>query len=123
MESSPLQVTYRAIFTEMLLAQSALIGASADVAARCVLLAGQEYEQVLATTTQNMSAKRGTAKAAHPGGGSKTREKPLPRLPDFARAFAGMPQISMMVFLSKYDKLREQRGSGPASVQNVAAKC
>jgi hypothetical protein len=106
MASTPLQVTYRAIFTEMLLAQSAAIGAFADVAARCALLAGQECEQALITITRNMPPKGGTAGMAHPGGGS---EVPLPRLADFARAFAGMPLISMMVFLSKYDKLRERR--------------
>jgi hypothetical protein len=110
MESTPLQVTYRAIFTEMLLAQSAAIGAFADVAARCALLAGQEYEQALITITRNMPPKGGTTGPAHPGDGSEIREAPLPRLADFARAFAGMPLISMMVFLSKYDKLRGRRG-------------
>jgi hypothetical protein len=110
MQSTPLQVAYRAIFTEMLLAQSAAIGAFADVAARCALLAGQEYEQALIAITRNMPPKGGTAELAHPGGGSEIQEAPLPRLADFARAFAGMPQISMMVFLSKYDKLRARRG-------------
>ena len=109
MDSSPLQVTYRAIFTEMLLAQSAAIGAFADVAARCALLAGQECEQALITITRNMPPKGGTVEMAHPGGGSKIQEAPLPRPADFARALAGIPLISMMVFLSKYDKLRERR--------------
>ena len=111
MESTPLQATYRAIFTEMLLAQSAAIGAFADVAARCALLAGQEYEQALMAITRNMPPKGGTAEPAHPGGGSEIQEAPLPRPADFARAFAGMPRISMMVFLSQYDKLRERRGA------------
>jgi hypothetical protein len=56
-----------------------------------------------------MPPKGGTAEMAHPGGGSKIQEAPLPRPADFARALAGMPLISMMVFLSKYDKLRERR--------------
>jgi hypothetical protein len=110
MKSSPLQVTYRAIFTEMLLAQTAAIGAFADVVARCALLAGQEYEQALITITRNMPPKRGTGELAHPGGRPEIREAPLPRLADFARAFASMPQISMIVFLSQYDRLRARRG-------------
>jgi hypothetical protein len=110
MKSSPQQASYRAIFTEMLLAQSAAIGAFADVAARCALLAGQEYKQALITIARNVPPKGGTAEPAHPGGGSEIPGASLPRLADFARAFAGMPQISMMVFLSHYDKLRERRG-------------
>ena len=109
MQSTPLQVAYRAIFTEMLLAQSAATGAFADVAARCALLAGREYEQELIAITRNMPPKGGTAEMAHPGSGSKIQQAPLPRPADFARALAGMPLISMMVFLSKYDKLRERR--------------
>jgi hypothetical protein len=109
MDSSPLQVTYRAIFTEMLLAQTAAIGAFADVVARCAPLARQEYEQALIAVTRNMPPKGGTAEPAHPDGGPEIPEPPLPRLADFARAFAGMPRISMMVFLSQYDKLRERR--------------
>jgi hypothetical protein len=57
-----------------------------------------------------MPPKGGTAEPAHLGDGSEIREAPLPRLADFARAFAGMPLISMMIFLSKYDKLRARRG-------------
>jgi|ERR1700722_19717770 hypothetical protein len=110
MDPSPLQTTYRAIFTEMLLAQSAAIGAFAAVAARCALLAEQEYEQALTTMARNRSPKGGTAEPAHPGGGSDIPGASLPRLADFARAFAGMPRISMMVFLSQYDRLRERRG-------------
>jgi hypothetical protein len=109
MKSSPLQATYRAIFTEVLLAQTAAVGAFADVVARCALLAGREYEQALIAITRNMPPKGGTAEPAHPGGGPEIREAPLPRLADFARAFASMPQISTMVFLSRYDKLRERR--------------
>lgn len=109
MKSSPLQATYRAIFTEMLLAQTAAVGAFADVVARCALLAGQEYEQALGTIARNMPPKGGTAELAHRGGGPEIQAPPLPKLADFARAFAGMPLISMMVFLSKYDKLRERR--------------
>jgi hypothetical protein len=109
MDPSPLQTTYRAIFTEMLLAQSAAIGAFADVA-RCTLLAGQEYQRALTTIARNTPPKGGTAEPAHPGGGSGIPGASLPRLADFARAFAGMPRISMMVFLSHYDRLRGRRG-------------
>ena len=110
MESSPLQATYRAIFTEMLLAHSAAVNAFADATARCALLAGQECDRAL-TIARNMPANVGGAdEPPHPGGGSETPGAPLPRLVDLARALTGLPQISMMVFLSQYDKLRERRG-------------
>ena len=109
MESTPLQVTYRAIFTEMLLAQSAAIGAFADVAARCALLAGQQYQQEFLRTARKMPSKGGIAEPAHPGDRSEVRGGSLMTFADSARACAAMPRISMMVFLSQYDKLRERR--------------
>jgi hypothetical protein len=109
MASSPLQATYRAIFTEMLLAQSAAVNAFADATARCALLAGQECERAL-TIARNMPANGGPDGPPHPGGGSEIPGAPLPRLADLARALTGLPQISMMVFLSQYDKLRKRRG-------------
>jgi hypothetical protein len=109
MESTPLQVTYRAIFTEMLLAQSAAIGAFADVAARCALLAGQQYQREFLRTARKMPSKGGIAEPAHPGDGSEVRGVSLLTFSDSARACAAMPRISMMVFLSQYDKLRERR--------------
>ncbi len=109
MESTPLQATYRAIFTEMLLAQSAAIGAFADVAARCALLAGQQYQQKFLRTAGKMPSKRGIAGPVHPGDGSEVRGASLPTLAHSDRACAAMPRISMTVFLSKYDKLRARR--------------
>ncbi len=109
MKSTPLQVTYRAIFTEMLLAQSAAIGAFADVAARCALLAGQQYQQEFLRTARKMPSKGGITEPAHPDDGSEVRGASPMTLADSARACAAMPRISMMVFLSQYDKLRERR--------------
>jgi hypothetical protein len=110
MESSRMQASYRAIFTEMLLAQSAAMGAFADVAARCALLAGQEYQQAFITLAGKISPKGGVAGPAHPGGGSGTPGASSARSANFARAFAGLPRVSMMVFLSQYDNLRGRRG-------------
>ena len=109
MVSTPLQATYRAIFTEMLLAQSAAIGAFADVAARCAHLAGQQCQQEFLRTARKVPAKAGIAEPAHPGDRSEVRGVSLLTLSDSARACAAMPRISMMVFLSQYDKLRERR--------------
>jgi hypothetical protein len=101
---------YRAIFTEMLLAQSAAIGAFADVAARYALLAGQEYQQTLVTLAGKILPKGGATEPAHPDGGSPIPGAPPPSSADFARAFAGLPRVSTMVFLSQYDSLRGPRG-------------
>jgi hypothetical protein len=106
MESSPLQVTYRAIFTEMLLAQSAAMGAFANVAARCTLLAGQQSQQVLA---RKPAPKAGVVEPAHPGGVSGIAGASPPSSADVARALAGLPRVSMTVFLSQYDNLRRRR--------------
>lgn len=106
-----MQANYRAIFTEMLLAQSAAIGAFADVTARCVQLAGQEYQQAVLALAGKIVPKGGAAEPAHPAGGSEIPEASLPRAAaNVGRAFAGLPRISMMVFLSHYDNLRGRRG-------------
>jgi hypothetical protein len=108
MESRVEPTNYRAIFTEMFLAQSAAMAAFADVTARCALLAGEQYRQALLALAGKIPGDGGTAGPAHPGGSG------IPgalRTADFARAFAGMPQISMTVFLSQYDRLRERRGA------------
>jgi hypothetical protein len=109
MESTPLQATYRAIFTEMLLAQSAAIGAFADVAARCAQLAGRQYQQEFLRTARKLPSKGGIAEPTHPGDGSDVRGGSVLTLADSARACAAMPRISMMVFLAQYDKIRERR--------------
>jgi len=105
-----MQPNYRTIFTEMLLAQSAAIGALADVAARCAVLAGQEYQQALIALAGKMSPKGGVAEPAHPGGGSGIPGASPPRLASFGRGIVGLPRVSMMVFLSQYDNLRGRRG-------------
>jgi hypothetical protein len=105
-----MQANYRAIFTEMLLAQSAAIGAFADVTARCARLAGQEYQQAVIALAGKIAPKGGAAEPAHPGGGSEIPGASLPRAANVGRAFAGLPRVSMMVFLSQYDNLRGRRG-------------
>jgi hypothetical protein len=105
-----MQPNYRVIFNEMLLAQSAAIGAFADVAARCALLAGQEYQQALVTLAGKISPKDGSAEPARPGGGAEIPGASLPRAANVGRALAGLPRVSMMVFLSQYDNLRGRRG-------------
>ena len=108
MKSSPLQASYRAIFTEMLLAQSAAINAFADIAGRCVRVARQQDQQTLA---RNNPPKAAAAKPAHPGGGSKTPGASPPRAADVGRSLASLPRVSMLVYLSHYDNLRRQHGA------------
>jgi hypothetical protein len=105
-----MQANYRAIFTEMLLAQSAAIGAFADVAARSARLAGQEYQQAVIALAGKIAPKGGGAEPAHPGGGPEIPGASLSRAANVGRAFAGLPRVSMMVFLSQYDNLRGRRG-------------
>jgi hypothetical protein len=111
MKSSPLQASYRAIFSEMLLAQSAAIGAFTEVAAHCARLAGQGCEEALTAMARNMPQKGGPAAPAHPGGGLETPGTSLSRAANLGRAVAGMPRVSMLIFLAQYDNLRRQRGA------------
>jgi hypothetical protein len=105
-----MQPNYRTIFTEMLLAQSAAIGALADVTARAALLAGQEYQQAATAIAGKIAPKGGAAEPTHPGGGSEIPGASLPKAAaNFGRAWADLPRISMMVFLSQYDNLRGRR--------------
>jgi hypothetical protein len=105
-----MQVNYRAIFTEMLLAQSAAIGACAEVAGRCAVLAGQQYHQA-AVTLARTTAQGGAVGPEHLGAGSAIAGAPAPRPADFARALAGLPRLSMLVFFSRYDQLRGRRSA------------
>jgi hypothetical protein len=105
-----MQPNYRAIFTEMLFAQSAAVGAFADLTARFALLAGREYQQALTTLAGKMPSKTGIAEPAHPDGGSEIPGASLPRAVNVGRALAGLPRVSTMVFLSQYDNLRGRRG-------------
>jgi len=102
-----MQANYRAIFSEMLMAHSAAIGAFADVAARCALRASEGYQQALAALAAEIPPRAAGASRRR----ARDRRSLWPRAVDLAREFAGMPRISAMVFLSKYDKLR-----GPRSV-------
>jgi hypothetical protein len=102
-----MQPSYRTIFTEMLLAQSAAVGAFADVAARCALLAGQQYQQTVTSLARALPAKGGASVSAHPG--EEFPGASLARSASIARAVAGLPRISMMTFLSQYDDLRRRR--------------
>ena len=106
MQSSPLQVSYRAIFTEMLLAQSAAINTFADIAGRCARVAREQQ------TFARNNPSEGAA-AAPAGGGSETPAAAPPRATDVARALAVLPRVSMILFLSHYDSLRRQRGMVP----------
>jgi hypothetical protein len=108
MDSSWMPANYRAIFSEMLLAHSAAMGAFADVAARCALRASQGYQQALVTPAAEIPPKDAAAEPAHPGGEPEIAGA-SPRAADLAREFAGMPRISTMLLLSKYDKLRGRR--------------
>jgi len=104
-----MQPSYRTIFTEMLLAQSAAVGAFAHVAARCTLLAGQQYQQAVTSLARKMPAKDGAPALAHPGGSSGTPGVASASSANFGRVVAGLPRISMMIFLSQYDDLRGRR--------------
>jgi hypothetical protein len=106
-----MQPGYRTIFTEMLLAQSAAVGAFADIA-RCTLLAGQQYQQAVTSLALKMSAKGGTSAMAHPGS-LRTPGAAAASSASFARAAAGLPRVSMMIFLSRYDDLRGRRDADP----------
>jgi hypothetical protein len=104
-----MQPSYRTIFTEMFLAQSAAVGAFADVAARLALLAGQQYQQAVTSLVRKMPAKDGVSALAHPAGPSGTPDAASASLANFGRTVAGLPRISMMIFLSQYDDLRGRR--------------
>ena len=104
-----MQPSYRAIFTEMLLAQSAAAGAFAVVAAHCAGLAGQQYQQALEMLARKMQSKDGDSAPAHPPGESGPPGTSSLSFVDCGRAFAGLPRVSMTIFLSRYDNLRGRR--------------
>ncbi len=103
MQSSPLQVSYRAIFTEMLLAQLAAVNAFADIAGRCARVAREQQ-----AAARNSPPKAASAEPARPGGGRETQGVPPARATDVARALAVLPRVSLLVYLSHYDNLRRQ---------------
>ncbi len=103
-----MQAGYRTILREMLLAQSAAVATFADVAARYTTLVAQQYQAGLATLDTEIRPNGAGAKPPQPGG-SGTPGELLPRSADFCRAVAGLPRVSMMLFLSRYDGLRGRR--------------
>jgi hypothetical protein len=105
-----MQASYRAIFTEMLLVQSAAIEAFAGAAGRCAVLTGQQYQQALITLIREMPPNGGIGASVHPGGDSRILGASSASLMDVGRAFAGLPRVSMMIFLSRYNDLRGRRG-------------
>jgi hypothetical protein len=109
MEYHRMQANYRTIFTEMLLAQSAAAGAFADAAGRYAQLMGQAYQEALMTLAAETQLKGRAAGAAHPVDGSGTPGASRPGLANVCRALAGLPRVSMMGFLSRYDNLRGRR--------------
>jgi hypothetical protein len=109
MESYRMQANYRTILTEMLLAQSAAAGALADGAGRYAQLMGQAYQEALMTLAAEMQPKGGAAGPAHPADGAGIPGASRPGLANVCRALAGLPRVSMMGFLSRYDNLRGRR--------------
>jgi hypothetical protein len=99
---------YRTILSEMVLAQSAALGAFADVTAHYTLLLGEQYQAAFATLATEIRPKSAAVKPTQRGGGSAIPGE-LPSASDFCRAFAGLPRVSMMLFLSRYDGLRGRR--------------
>jgi hypothetical protein len=111
MESFSMPPDYSTIFKQLLLAQSAGVAALTDVAVRCARLAGQEYQHAVTALAGKIPANGEAAASDHPGGGSGPAAASSLRPADFARAMAGLPRVSMMVFLSRYDELRGRRGA------------
>lgn len=104
-----MQANYRTIFTEMLLAQSAAAGALADAAGRYAQLMGLAYQEALMTLAAAVQPKDGAAGLAHPVDVARISGASRPGLADLCRGFAGLPRVSMMEFLSRYDNLRGRR--------------
>jgi hypothetical protein len=104
-----MQANYRVIFTEIVRAQVAAAGAFVDVSARCALLVEQQCRAALVTLVKETQPAGAGAGPAQPGGGSGITGVSPPSSANFYRAVAGLPRISMMLFLSRYDDLRGRR--------------
>ena len=105
-----MQPSYRAIFTEVLLVHSAAIEAFTNVAARCAVLAGQQYQETLVALSRKILPNRENDGPARLGGGTSLPGTCSASLADFSRAFAGLPRVSTIIFLSRYDDLRGRYG-------------
>ena len=104
-----MQANYRTVFTEMLLAQSAAAGAFADAAGRYAQLMGLAYQEALLTLAAETQPKAKAAGPAHPVDGARFSGASRTGVADLCRGFAGLPRVSMMGFLSRYDSLRGRR--------------
>ncbi len=104
-----MQAGYRTILSEMLLAQSAALGAFADVSARYTSLMAQQYQAAVATFAAEIRPNGAGVRPTQLGDSSGITGDLLPGAASFCRALAGLPRISMMAFLSRYDGLRGRR--------------
>lgn len=104
-----MQAGYRTILSEMLLAQSATLGAFADVTARYISLMAQQYQAAAATFAAEIRPNGAGVRPTQPGASSGITADLLAGSANFCRALAGLPRISMMSFLSRYDDLRGRR--------------
>lgn len=104
-----MQAGDRTILGEMLLAQSAALGAFADVTARYTSLMAQQYQVAVATFATEIRPDGAGVRPRQPGASSGITGDLLPGSANFCRALAGLPRISMMSFLSRYDGLRGRR--------------
>ncbi len=100
-----MQAGYRTILSEMLRAQSAALGAFADVTA----LMAQQYQEAAAAFATEVRSDGAGARSTQPGASSGISGDLLPRAVNFYRGVVGLSQISMMSFLSRYDGLRGRR--------------
>ena len=111
-----MQPNYPAIFIEMLNAQTAAAAAFVDVSARCAELLRQECQAAMETRVKETQSRGagggGGAGSAQPAGSGLSGVSP-PWPADFCRAFAGLPRVFMMSFLSHYDDLRGRRSVAP----------
>jgi hypothetical protein len=109
MEFHRMQATYRTIFREMLLAQSAAAGAFADAAGRYAELTGRAYQEALMALAAEAQPKGGPFGPVHPADRTGDPAASHLGMMNFCRAFAGLPRASMIGFLSRYDNLRGRR--------------
>ena len=103
-----MQANYRTIFREMLLAQAAAADTFVDAAGRYAQLLEKAYQEALLTLATEMQP---SGEPVHPVDGSGIPGAPRPELANVCRALAGLPRISMMGFLSRYDNLRGRRAA------------
>jgi hypothetical protein len=100
---------FRAMVTEALTAQSAFVEAFVAVASFYAAQVDEEYRAALAQLAAEVRAS-----ATNPGATQTARGHPkttalAPSPASVCRAFVGLPRVSMMFFLSRYDELRGPR--------------